>query len=119
MKYLFIVLTFGLVIGCTPPTSVTTPVGKTAYTADQLVNSLGIFQDAAIGANSQKILSDNSTRLIVTYVKSAVTVIKASPNGWQATVAAGLAQLQKDLPAADLAKYQVYINLINSIIVSL
>jgi len=98
------------------PVSVVTPAGQIAYKADQLVNELGILQDAAIGANSEKILSDSSTRLIVTFVKSSVTTIAQTPNGWKTTVTTGLAQLQKDLPPADAQKYSVYFALLNTII---
>jgi hypothetical protein len=118
MKYLFIVI-LALTVGCGAPTSVQTPAGKAAYTADQLIVSLGIFQDAAIGANSQKILSDPSTRLIVTFVKSAVTTVQAAPLGWKATVTTGLDSLASSLPPSDAQKYSSYIGLLRTMIASL
>src|SRR5580765_4795076 len=117
MKYLF-VLALTLVVGCGAPSSVVTPAGQHAYKADQVVNYLGVFQDAAIGANNQNILSTNDTRLIVTFVKSAVTTIGQTPNGWQATVMTALNQLRNTLPKEVVDKYKVYLDLLSTMIAS-
>ena len=117
MKKFVIALVALFVISCgTPPPSLVTAQGQQAYKANQLVNELGILQDAAIGANSQKLLSDAHTRLIVVFVKSSVTTIAATPSGWKTTVQTGLAQLKADL-GTDEAKYDIFFNLIATIIV--
>lgn len=110
MKYL---IAFALLftISCAPK-QIISPVAQKAYTADQVINALGTFQDAAIGANAQGQLSDSNTKLIITYVKSAVPIVLASPTGWKNTIGQGLIQLKQSLPAEVAVKYDVYISLL-------
>lgn len=98
------------------PTSVVTPAGKAAYSADQVVSAIGIFQDAAISANSNKLISDADTRLIVTFSKGAVATITAAQSGWQSAVTTGLTQLNNSLSPTAKTKYGSYITLIETII---
>src|SRR5690242_5250412 len=112
-----VLLTLGPAISCaSAPTSVQTPAGKAAYSADQVVSAIGIFQDAAISANANKLISDADTRLIVTFAKSAVATIVAAQTGWQAGVITGLTQLQNSLSASAQTKYGSYITLIKTIV---
>lgn len=83
------ILILFLFVSCAPK-NIHTPLGRALYTADQVIGSLGIFQDAAIGAHSQGTLSESTTRIIVNFVKSSVTVISASPEGWRPTVSVAL-----------------------------
>jgi len=112
-----IVLTLGPTISCaSAPTSVVTPAGKAAYSADQVVSAIGIFQDAAISANSSKLISDADTRLIVTFSKGAVATITAAQSGWQSAVITALTQLQNALSPSAQTKYGSYITLIKTIV---
>lgn len=113
---LIVGLSFGFTSCATAPASVVTPAGKAAYSADQVVSAIGIFQDAAISANSSKLISDADTRFIVTFSKSSVATITAAQSGWQAAVITGLSQLNSNLSPSTQTKYSLYIKLIATII---
>lgn len=93
-------------------TSVTTPQGKTAYTADQIVMRVGELQSAAIQANATQVslangtirpaLSDSTTWIIVQWCVNANMILKATPNGWQQTLTAAWDKAKTQIPAADL-----------------
>ena len=106
MKYLFLALA-ALTLSCGPklPANV-----QLVYNTDTLVNTIGILQDAAIGANNQKVLSDNDTRVIVTFCNSSLKTIKAAQNGWKAAVTTALTQLQTNVPST--SQFQSIISLI-------
>ncbi len=91
-------------------------VSKQVCASYRAVNTLGLLQDAAIGANAQSLLNDGETKKIVEFVKSSVTVIKTSLDGWRATVREALMQLRLQLPSVVLTKYSLYFNLLDSII---
>lgn len=116
MKKYIALISLVILSACAAPATITTPAGKAAYISDQLINSLGIFQDAAIGSNDQKILSDSSTKLIVTFVKASVNTARQTPSGWKVTISTGLDSLVKALPAADAQKYSAYIGLLKTMI---
>jgi hypothetical protein len=89
---------------------------KSACLSYETITVLGLFQDAAIGANTQKLLSDAETKQIVTFVKNSVSTIQLVLNDWRAAVQGALAQLKLSLSAATLNKYQLYINLLSSLV---
>lgn len=119
-KSIIVALVIGLSISCASvPTTVTTPAGQYAFKANQAISALSVFQDAAISANSQKLISDKDTGYIVTFVKSTTTTIEAGTAGWKVAVQTGLTQLGKDLSPAANTKYGTYLTLISNIIASI
>lgn len=111
-------------VNCAPKISLndlsgcSTSVSKSGCVAYQIISTLGLFQDAAIGANTQQLLSDDNTRTIVNFVKSSVITVKAAPLGWQITFVTALDELKKALPSDVLTKYQLYINLLQALVIS-
>jgi hypothetical protein len=112
------VLALALIVGCAKAPPTLTPVGKTAWQGIQAIRVLDTIRDVAIAANAQTppILSTDTTRKVVTFHKSAVTVIGASPGGWKPIVTASIGQLQKDVPAAEWTKIAPYVALLSTII---
>lgn len=90
MKYLLLVLCLSL-SACAAPVTITTPQGKVAYTADQIVLRVNELQNAAIAANATvpPSLPTATTRIIVEFCVSADKTLAATPAGWQATLATG------------------------------
>lgn len=104
-----------LATSCAHPSSITTPQGQVAYTADQIVQRINELQNAAIAANQtlnkdgSKGLPDATTRAIVTYCTTvALPTLKATPAGWQQTVVTGWTAL----------KGQIRVDLSNPLIAS-
>lgn len=97
MKRLLLVLTLALAPACVhPPPTVTTQAGKTAFTADQIVQRVNELQNATIAAEASKDLPTPTARVIVTFCVDADKTLQTTPAGWQATVlhAWGLAKGQ-------------------------
>lgn len=103
-------ITFATISGCNVQET------KNPCIAYQIVNILGLFQDAAIGANNQNLLSEADTKEIVLFVKNSVTIVQNAPNGWRVMTTVGLRQLKISLSPNALNKYQLYINLLEALI---
>jgi hypothetical protein len=88
---------------CHVPTSVVTPQGKAAYSADQVVIRVGELQSAAIQAQASGALPITTTRLIVQWCVNANTTLKQVPNGWQQTLTTAWTQTKSQIPATDLS----------------
>lgn len=110
-----------LLASCHAPLTVTTPQGKTAYTADQVVQRLGEFQNAAIQANSTGGLDTPTTKLIVQYVVATTQTLKATPAGYIKTVQAGWTAFLPTLPASVTGNlnYQILIAAVTTAIAGL
>jgi hypothetical protein len=85
------------------PSSVTTPAGKTAYTADQIVQRVNELQNAAIQAQQTGGLSEPTTAIIVRFCVSAAQTLKATPAGWQQTVLTAWTTAKSQLPAKNVS----------------
>lgn len=94
------------------------PAAQLAFTNTRVIGGLDVLRNAAIDANAQvpPLVSTDTTRKIVTYHRSALLVIQASPNGWQATVIAGLNQTVLDLPPAESQFLTPYVALVTTLI---
>jgi hypothetical protein len=84
--------------GCHAPVTITTAQGKTAFTADQIVQRVNELQSAAIQANGAGGLATSTTRTIVTFCVAADQTLAATPAGWQASVSAAWASAKTQLP---------------------
>jgi hypothetical protein len=94
---LWVALAF-LALSCTPVPTPLSPDARAAFHATRVVQVLDVVRDAAIAANEvvPPVLSTNATRQVVLWHKTAVQTIQAVPNGWQATVKAGIYTLTCD-----------------------
>lgn len=77
-----------LTLACAAPVTVTTPQGRAAYTADQVVVRVNELMHAAIRANAGGGLPEPTTRTIVEWAVATDKVLATAPAGWQALVAA-------------------------------
>ena len=93
---LIIALTFA---ACHAPVTVTTPAGKTAYSADQIVIRVNELQNAAIAAQANGSLPTATTRTIVEFAVAADKTLAATPAGWQTTLTTAWTQAKAKLPA--------------------
>jgi hypothetical protein len=84
------------------PSSVTTDAGRQAYTADQIVQQVAIFQHTVVDLADRGVISVTTARSIVAWTVATLRTIQASPNGWEATVREGWRQVRPkvvELPA--------------------
>ena len=107
-----------LLTGCQAPPPNLTPQATQAFYAHRVVKGLDILRDTAIDANAQTppLLSEATTRKVVTWHQSALKTIQAIPSGWQATVSAGLDELLKDLPPAEANLLRPYVAMAKTLI---
>lgn len=112
----FVVLSLCLACAHTPPNL--SPAGTAAFHGTQVIKSLDVLRDVAIEMNAQvpSIVTTDTTRKVVAYHKSAITVIHGTPDGWRPTVEHGLTALVASLPADDRAKLAPYVQLAQTLI---
>jgi hypothetical protein len=74
---------------CHAPATIKTDPGKRAYTADQIVQRLGEFQNAVIDAQRANKVKTEDARIIVQWLSGdgaqwpgAFQVLKTAPQGW-------------------------------------
>ncbi len=79
---------------CHAPVTITTPQGKAAYTADQAINQIGLFQQAVIDARDAGKVKTADARTIVQWTTTAITTLHQTPSGWQASLSAGWPQIR-------------------------
>lgn len=82
---------------CHAPTTIQTPAGQIAYTADQIVLRVNELQSAAIAAEAAQQLPTATTRTIVTFCVAANRTLATTPTGWAATLATAWGQTKAQL----------------------
>ena len=106
------------------------PAAATAFTQTRAIQALDLVRDAAISANEQtavgcvpaeeiecaSLLSTATTRRIVQYHKSAITLVHEAPAGWRSSVLAGLDEALANLPPAERRYVEPYSALIRAIL---
>lgn len=100
----------------TDPTRNLSATGRAAFQSTKVVKALDVLRDVAVEAEKQHLLSTDTTRKVVTYHESAVKTVGAVPSGWKTVVGSGLAELQKNIPAAEWAQLAPFANLITVIL---
>ncbi len=101
------------------PKTIQTPQGKAAYTAVQVLNRVEELQNTAIKGNQQGIVSDKTAILVVQFTVSAAKTLKATPDGWQATVRKAWAEAKAKIPAPDTTALGASIAAIDLVLSSL
>lgn len=117
MRFLLPVV-LALAIGCAPAPPNLTPAGVAAFKGTQAIKALDLLRDAAIDANAltPPLISTDSTRRVVLYHKSAITIIHKTPAGWRPTVGAGLAELRASLKGTEGEQLAPYIRFAQALI---
>lgn len=111
--------TFAVTISaCHPPSSVVTPAGKAAYTADQVVKRVGEFQDAVIQLNKVGTVKDADAVRIVRFCVDTAKTLKVAPAGWQAAFVKAWALLKKDVPLLAAPPLNTYASIVDGMIAS-
>lgn len=89
-----------------------------AYDATRVIQVLDLLRDAAIAANSStpSLLSTTTTRNVVLFHETAITVIHAVPSGWKSAVVAGLDVLVKSFNSAEQKLLQPYVSIIQTVL---
>ena len=85
-----------LAASCQPPHLTTQ--GKVLWTATQISQRVEELQNTAIQANLTGALADGPAVLIVRFTVSAQKTLQALPEGWQASLVMGWAEMKKLLP---------------------
>ena len=103
-------------VGCAKAPPELSPQGVAAFNALRVGHALDIIRDTAIDAEAQHLISTDDTRKIVDWHSAAVRTIVAVPDGWKATVLAGLDQLKTDLLPATWARIRIYVDLFLAVV---
>lgn len=116
-KFLLVGFLLVSAVGCqhVPPT-VTTTAGRTAFTADQIVQRVNELEKAAIAAEANGSLPTATTRAIVTFCVDADKTLAVTPQGWQKTVQTTWLQLRA---AIGFVSNQTISTLMNAVDISL
>lgn len=89
------------VSGCavpTVPSTITTPEGKRAWVADQVLIRVAELQNVVIKAQRTGGLPTAPARQIVTFCVLAERTLMKTPGGWQPTVITAWKELKRTLP---------------------
>jgi ABC-type branched-subunit amino acid transport system ATPase component len=104
--------------GCAKAPLSLSPAGVTAFQNSQIQKSLDTIRDIAIDANATTppVLDTTTTRKVVTWHKSAITVLHARGAGWVSTLTTSLDELSRNLPAAEQKTLAPYIALAKTLL---
>ena len=103
---------------CPPPSTLHSQAAKTAYAGDQVVLRLGELQAAAIDANTQGLLSTETTRRVVAFTVDGAKTLKAAPAGWVATVGPAYAAMRNQLAPDERARLGPYLSALDLVFVA-
>jgi len=95
------------------------PAAVTAFESHEIQKSLDTIRDIAVDANATTppVLTTATTRKIVTWHESAITVLHARGAGWVVTLAAGLDELLKNIPAEERQTLLPYVTLAKTVLI--
>lgn len=114
----FTLLLIVLAVSCAKVPPSLTPAGVAAFQGTQAIKALDLLRDAAIDANAltPPLISTDTTRRVVLYHKSAITIIHSTPAGWRSTVQTGLTELRQSLQGSELEQLVPYLRLAQALI---
>jgi len=117
-KYLLLLLIS--IAACTPKVAPSTDARTiAALKVKEVVIAIGTIQHAAIEFNKQGVINNEATEYTIDYIKSALNVIKTTPNGWRLTVVKILDELEGKLNANAKDKLSPYIDIAKILILRL
>lgn len=103
---------------CTHAPPNLSPEASQAFVKTRVMKGLDLLRDTAIIANEQSppLLREATTRRVVLYHRSALTIIKATDAGWQKAVAASLLELNANLTPEERSVLGPYMGLIQTLL---
>jgi hypothetical protein len=116
---LLALLTFApMTSGCATAPPNLSPAASSAFQKTRVIRALDLVRDFAIDGEAQmpKIVSTSTTRKIVQWHQSSLTVIQASDTGWVEAVSAGLTEVVNSLAPDEQQKFTPYVVLITTIL---
>lgn len=118
MKRTMLFVVLALCLGCAKAPPNLTPQGAAAFHGTQVIKALDVLRDTAIDANAlvPPLVSTDTTRNVVTYHKSAITIIHATPRGWKVAVLTGLNELSTKIPPVEQQQLGPYLALAKTLI---
>ena len=121
MKAIILALLCVSFCACAPAPSGLSTAGLQAWHQHEVQKDLDIVRDLAVEANMQTppILSTETTRKIVLFHKTAITLIHDAPSGWKALVLTSMDALKQDLTVAEYAVIAPYLAVARSVVQSL
>lgn len=117
MKSFVLVLALAFV-ACHPPPPQLSPHAATVWKLHEVQKDLDLIRDVAIDANATTppVLNTDATRVIVTWHRTAISVMHAGATGWKATVLTGLDELEHVLPPDQYAVIARYVALAKAVL---
>jgi hypothetical protein len=88
------------------------PEAQVAWRNLEIVRVLDLIRDTAIDAEREGLLTTGTTRKVVQFHISSLTILKAAEVGWQGVIGQTLDDLASDLPGRDRPMLGPYIGLI-------
>jgi|WetSurMetagenome_2_1015567.scaffolds.fasta_scaffold92207_4 hypothetical protein len=93
-----VILVAFMTVGCHPPVNIVTPEGKKIYTANEVLKRVEELQNAAIKADTQKVIPTHTARIIVQFTVSSARTIGMVSDGWGIVVAKAWAEVKAQIP---------------------
>lgn len=105
-------------VGCASAPPNLTPQASADFQKTRVLKALDLVRDFAIAAEAQtpKVLPTATTRTIVQYHKSTVTIMLATDSGWASGVSTSLNELVRNLSADDQQKFSPYVALVRTLL---
>lgn len=116
MKRILLLVLLLSVPACHAPVSYTTPQGKAAYVANNVVTALGDFRDGVFAAVDAQWLSVHVGSIVNRSVQAALDAIDQAPNGAYATAAGAFTGIQSQLSAEEYAKAKPYLDAARAVV---
>ena len=111
------------IVACVPPSSLQTPAGRAAFTANQVLQRVGELQNAAITANAtintstgRPLLATATTRRVVQSTVAMAKILRETPNGWPATLRPAFNGLRDSLSPDEELQLGPYLGAIDALI---
>ncbi len=108
----------GSLMACAQPPPNLTPEATSAFNKTRVIKGLDTFRDIVVDAQAQSppLVSEQFLVAVTKYHRSALVIIHATDEGWQAIVDTALTELLKDLPANEARFAAPYVALIRAIL---
>lgn len=87
------------------------PQARVAWQGTQVIQTLDMLRDVAIGAQEHGLLAVGTVRRVVEVHRAAIQTVHAAPAGWQATVETSLQGLSDSLSPGERKQLDPYIQL--------
>ena len=101
---------------CTHPPPSLSAAGQLDFNKTRVLKALDLVRDTAIDAEAAHLIPTDDTRQIVTWHKSAVSVVDVAGTGWKVTVTTTIDQTVSHLSSTAQTKLAPYVALLKALI---